>query len=83
MVDLKISNEKLRDRARRVVRMIVPSTSALDVGQEDVLDEVLAQCDGQVKLAILVATLGCSPEEGSAKLAAEAGSLRDALNKAM
>ena len=81
MVDLKISNEKLRDRARRVVRMIVPSTSALDVEKDEVLDEVLAQCDGQVKLAILVATLGCSAEEGRAKLEAESGSLRDALNK--
>lgn len=79
MVDLKISNEKLRDRARRVVRMIVPSTAALDVGQEDVLDAVLAQCDGQVKLTILVATLGCSPEEGREKLEAASGSLRDAL----
>lgn len=79
MVDLKISNEKLRDRARRVVRMIVPSTAAMDVGQEDVLDVVLAQCDGQVKLAILVATLGCSPDEGRAKLEAVSGSLREAL----
>ena len=79
MVDLRISNEKLRDRARRVVRMVVPSTSALDVGQEHVLDDVLAQCDGHVKLAILVATLGCSPEEGRAKLQNASGSLRDAL----
>lgn len=79
MVDLKISNEKLRDRARRVVRMGVPPSSALDIRQEEVLDAVLAQCHGQVKLAILVATLGCSPEEGSAKLEATSGSLRDAF----
>lgn len=79
MVDLKISNEKLRDRARRVVQMGVPSTSVLDVRQEDVLDAVLAQCDGQAKLAILVATLGCSADEGRSKLEAASGSLRDAL----
>lgn len=79
MVDLKISNEKLRDRAHRVVRMIVPSTAPLDIGQDDVLDAVLAQCDGQVKLAIIVATLGCSPEEGRRKLGAVSGSLKDAL----
>ena len=79
MVDLKISNEKLRDRARRVVQMGVSSTSVLDVGQVDVLDAVLAQCDGQAKLAILVATLGCTADEGRAKLAAASGSLRDAL----
>lgn len=79
MVDLKISNEKLRDRARRVVRAVVPPTSALDVEQEEVLDEVLARCDGNVKLGILVATLGCSPEEGRTKLQALTGSLRRAL----
>lgn len=79
MVDLKISNEKLRDRARRVVRMGVPPTSALDVRQEDILDAVLAECGGQAKLAILVATLGCSADEGRAQLEAASGSLRDAL----
>ena len=80
MVDLKMSNEKLRDRARRVVRAVVPSTSALDVEREDVLDEILASCDGHVKLSIVVATLGCSPEEGRAKLQASGGSLRQTLN---
>ncbi|CAI6094219.1 unnamed protein product [Clonostachys chloroleuca] len=79
MVDLKMSNEKLRDRARRVVRMVVPSTAALDINKEDVLDQVLANCDGHVKLSILVATLGCSPEEGRSKLEAYHGSLRHAL----
>lgn len=79
MVDLKMSNEKLRDRARRVVRMVVPSTAALDINKEDVLDQVLANCDGHVKLSILVATLGCSPEEGRSKLEAYHGSLRLAL----
>lgn len=79
MVDLKISNEKLRDRARRVVRMGVPAESVFDVRQDHVLDAVLTQCDGQAKLAILVATLGCSADEGRAKLDAASGSLRDAL----
>jgi N-acetylmuramic acid 6-phosphate etherase len=79
MVDLKMSNEKLRDRARRVVRTVVPSTAALDINKEDVLDQVLANCDGHVKLSILVATLGCSPEEGRLKLEAYHGSLRHAL----
>ncbi|KAF5008969.1 hypothetical protein FDECE_4790 [Fusarium decemcellulare] len=67
------------DRARRVVRMVVPSPSALDIEREDVLDAIFAECDGQVKLSILVATLGCSPEEGMAKLEAASGSLRKAL----
>lgn len=79
MVDLKMSNEKLRDRARRVVRTIVPPNSGLDITREEILDEIIARCDGQVKLCILVATLGCSVEEGRAKLLAAAGSLRLAL----
>lgn len=79
MVDLKMSNEKLQNRARRVARMVVPSSSALDIESEEVLDAVLADCDGQVKLSILVATLGCSPAEGRAKLEAASGSLRQAL----
>ncbi|KAI8721813.1 SIS domain-containing protein [Fusarium sp. LHS14.1] len=79
MVDLKMSNEKLQNRARRVARMVVPSSSALDIESEEVLDAVLADCDGQVKLSILVATLGCSPAEGRAKLEAASGSLREAL----
>ncbi|RSM09143.1 hypothetical protein CEP52_004236 [Fusarium oligoseptatum] len=79
MVDLKMSNEKLQNRARRVARMVVPPSSALDIENEEVLDTVLADCDGQVKLSILVATLGCSPAEGRAKLEAASGSLRQAL----
>ncbi|KAH7271062.1 hypothetical protein NW759_001553 [Fusarium solani] len=79
MVDLKMSNEKLQNRARRVARMVVPPSSALDIESEEVLDAVLADCDGQVKLSILVATLGCSPTEGRAKLEAASGSLRQAL----
>ncbi|RSL85316.1 hypothetical protein CEP51_003393 [Fusarium floridanum] len=79
MVDLKMSNEKLQNRARRVARMVVPPSSALDIESEEVLDAVLAECDGQVKLSILVATLGCSPAEGRAKLEAASGSLRQAL----
>ncbi|RSL61924.1 hypothetical protein CEP54_006034 [Fusarium duplospermum] len=79
MVDLKMPNEKLQNRARRVARMVVPPSSALDIESEEVLDSVLADCDGQVKLSILVATLGCPPAEGRAKLEAASGSLRQAL----
>lgn len=79
MVDLKISNEKLHDRARRVVRAIVPRTAVFDVSKNDVLDGILARCDGHVKLTILVATSGCSLEEGRAKLQASTGSLKKAL----
>ncbi|KAI5460814.1 hypothetical protein BGZ63DRAFT_414916 [Mariannaea sp. PMI_226] len=79
MVDLKMSNEKLQDRARRVIRSSVPSTAALDISRDEVLDAILASCDGQVKLSIVVAKLGCTPEEGRWKLQAASGSLRQAL----
>lgn len=79
MVDLKMSNEKLRDRARRVVRAIVPPISALDVTDDETLDRILATCDGQVKLSILMATIGCSVKEAKARLEAASGSLRKAL----
>jgi N-acetylmuramic acid 6-phosphate etherase len=79
MVDLKMSNEKLRDRARRVVRAIVPSTSVLDVTDDEILDRILANCDGQVKLSILMATVGCSVKEAKARLELASGSLRKAV----
>ncbi|EFW98652.1 glucokinase regulator family [Grosmannia clavigera kw1407] len=80
MVDLKMSNEKLRDRARRVVRSAVPDNAAVNVEQDDVLDGLLARCGGDVKLSILVAALGCSPDDGRTHLQASAGSLRRALS---
>lgn len=80
MVDLKMSNEKLRDRARRVVRAVVSSSAAYDVSQDTVLDDILSRCDGNVKLAILVAILGCSPEQGKDKLKAQSGVLSRVLS---
>lgn len=79
MVDLRMSNEKLRDRARRVIRAAVPDTAVLDVSSDDSLDEILAQCDGRVKLGILITILGCSPKDGEMILEAAQGSLRKAL----
>lgn len=74
-----MSNEKLRDRARRVIRSIVPPTAAFDVEKNEILDGILAQCNGDVKLSVMVATLGCSPEDGKASLLAAEGSLKQAL----
>lgn len=79
MVDLRMSNEKLRDRARRVIRAAVPSTALVDISSDETLDEVLAQCDGRVKLGILITILGCSPKDGEMILEAAHGSLRMAL----
>lgn len=80
MVDLRMSNAKLRDRAKRVVRSVVSSASVLDVSREDVLDEVLSDCNGDVKLSILVATLGCTPSVGRLRLQDAGGSLKQALD---
>lgn len=79
MVDVRMSNEKLQERARRIVRTAVPPKPALDVQEQEVLDMILARCDGHVKLSILVAALGCTPEEGKARLDRASGSLREAL----
>lgn len=79
MVDLQISNEKLRDRARRVVRSAVSESTARDISSDAVLDAILASCDDSVKLAIFIIKSGCSPDEGKAILSANSGDLRVAL----
>ena len=73
MVDMKQSNVKLQARAIR----IVAQACAIDEKQAT---EVLAQCRGDVKLAI-VSTLGkCSPSEAKNRLDKAKGVVRKALD---
>ncbi|KAF8625754.1 hypothetical protein AX17_006780 [Amanita inopinata Kibby_2008] len=74
MVDLKTSNLKLVDRSRRILRTLHPSTTLND-GE---IDQLISSCNGSVKLALVVAKLGCSVEEGVAKLDAAGGVLKKA-----
>ena len=75
MVDLKASNRKLSDRARRLV------VHATGLG-EAAADEVLASAGGHVKLAILLAKTGLAPDAGRALLETCEGRLAQAIRTA-
>jgi N-acetylmuramic acid 6-phosphate etherase len=73
MVDLRASNTKLADRARRIVRAI---TNVSDKEAE----RLLSECGGEVKTAIV--SFHCGVPSGDARriLAASHGHLKRALN---
>ena len=72
MVDLQASNEKLVGRARRILQRV----SDLD---EAAAEQLLADCKGELKTAILVARLDIDAEDARQRLAAAGGRLRVAL----
>jgi N-acetylmuramic acid 6-phosphate etherase len=72
MVDLRATNDKLRDRALR----IVASCGGLD---RAAAAEVLAEAGGDVKTAIVMHTLGLCVQDASRRLAEAEGHLREVL----
>lgn len=72
MVDLRASNEKLRDRARRIV------VQATGVDPKRV-DEVLVEAKGEVKVAIVMVLAGLDANRARQRLAAHGGMVRKAL----
>lgn len=74
MVDVQATNAKLRERARRIV------AQACNVSLEEA-DALLAQCNGQVKTAIVVALVRVSPGEARRRLQDAGGAVRGALTK--
>jgi N-acetylmuramic acid 6-phosphate etherase len=72
MVDLRATNSKLRDRARRIVETLVRIDAARAA-------ELLARCDGELKTALVVGRTGCSPDEARTRLAASGGQVRGAI----
>jgi N-acetylmuramic acid 6-phosphate etherase len=72
MVDVKVSNQKLADRARRIIREITGIST-------DEAAALLAQTDNEVKPAIVMAMLKVSADEARAKLAAANGMLGDVI----
>ncbi len=65
MVDVKATNEKLRQRAKNILRMIG--------GQEcrhtdEELERILGDCDGSVKVAAVTIVLGVSVNEAQERL---------------
>jgi N-acetylmuramic acid 6-phosphate etherase len=72
MVDLRASNSKLADRARRIVRAVTNLTD-----QES--ERLLSDCGGEVKTAIVSHYTGYSSVDARQLLAASHGHLRTAL----
>lgn len=73
MVDLKATNEKLRDRSQRIVAELAGLTS-------ERATERLQQCGGEVKTAIVAELKHVSPAEARRLLASHDGHLRQALD---
>jgi N-acetylmuramic acid 6-phosphate etherase len=76
MVDLRATNAKLRARAERIVRRLVPQAG------EDGAARLLAAAGGDVKVAVLMGRRGLTPGEAGAALAQAGGCLRRALDAA-
>lgn len=74
MIDLKASNEKLKDRAIRIVAQIA------DVTHSDALAALL-DCNWEIKTAIVTIKRKVSPEEARLELKRHCGVLRKLLNK--
>jgi N-acetylmuramic acid 6-phosphate etherase len=72
MVDLRATNSKLRDRARRIVETVVK----LDA---QAAAELLGRCDGELKTAIVAGRTACSPHEARKRLKESAGQVRRAI----
>ena len=75
MVDLRATNEKLRDRAVRIVAAVAKTSPELAT-------KALDACKWRTKPACLVAAANMDPEQAAALLAASGGRLRAALEAA-
>jgi N-acetylmuramic acid 6-phosphate etherase len=74
MVDVQPTNDKLRDRA---VRIVAEATGL----PRDEAATLLASADNDVKTAILMQLLGLSTEEAAMRLSQAGGVIRDALGQ--
>ena len=72
MVDLQLTNAKLVERARKIV-MTLGKVSYDEAAQ------LLTECDGHVKTALVMAAHGCSREIAAKRLAASNGFVRPAM----
>ncbi len=72
MVDLRATNSKLRDRSRRIVRML----AGVD---DEQAQQLLDQCDGEVKTAIVVHRRRVDAHEARQILSRADGHLRKAI----
>ncbi len=72
MVDLQATNTKLTERTKRILCQLTDLTT-------DEAADLLKQCDGELKTAIVAQRLGRSPEAAREQLRAAKGHLRKAL----
>ena len=72
MVEVAAGNEKLRDRARRIVATVTGVSA-------DEADEALAAADGSAKVAIVSLLTGLSAAEAQSRLADSGGDMRPLL----
>jgi N-acetylmuramic acid 6-phosphate etherase len=74
MVDLRASNEKLRDRSQRIIMEVCEV-------DRDQARELLAAAGGTVKTAIVMHFLGASRDDAERRLADAAGVVRRAIGR--
>lgn len=72
MVDVKPTNEKLINRAQRIIQSITNTTA-------EEAQNALTTCDGEVKTAILMLLMDLSPQEARDRLNRADGRLKDAM----
>lgn len=75
MVDMRPSNNKLKDRAVRIIK------SALKLPDSEKAEQLLAAAQGQVKAAIVMGLTGASFEQTQDALASEEGFVRRASQR--
>ena len=72
MVDVQATNNKLRDRARRIVEAVC-ELSTVET------EQLLTRCDGEVKTTIVVSLARVEPAEARRRLQAANGMVRKAI----
>ena len=75
MVDMKPSNNKLKDRSVRIIK------NALELPSREKAEQLLAASQGQVKAAIVMGLTGASLEQTRDALASEEGFVRRAAQR--
>lgn len=74
MVDVRVSNQKLAERARRIIREVTGVS-------EDEAMSLLEQANNEVKTAIVMALLGVDATSARTQLAANQGVLREVIDQ--
>jgi N-acetylmuramic acid 6-phosphate etherase len=74
MVDLRASNEKLRDRGARIISTVTGLS-------KQPASDLLRRADGHVKVAIVMLLLHLDAAAAESHLAAARGSVRAAVSK--